>query len=74
MNTLLPREGQPTPNQVTEILNAVSEPHRLQKIIQSIITNPEQLASVSVNAFGHGTGMERIELAVNGPYSLRYNF
>lgn len=70
----LPQEGQPTRDQVRSILDAVGQPHRLHDIIQSILADPEQIEKIAQRSYGHSTGMERIEIASHGQFSLRLHY
>lgn len=74
LHAKLPAEGQPSRDQIRDIIAAVSQPQRLSRIAESILTNPDQLQQTASRSFGHSTGMERIELASQGEFSLRVHF
>lgn len=74
LSVVLPQEEQPTRDQVRDIIDTVGQPQRLDRIVQSILTDPEQLEKIASKSFGHSTGMDRIELASHGDFSLRLHF
>lgn len=74
LGAMLPQEGQPTRDQVRSMLNAVGQPQRLRHIIQSVLADQEQIKKIAERSYGHSTGMERIEIAASGPFSLRLHY
>lgn len=74
LSKVLPEEGQPTREQMSNVIDALGQPHRLDKIVQSILADHEQLEQIALRSFGHSTGMERVELVSQGQFSLRLHF
>lgn len=60
--------------QVRQIVDSIARPDRLRALIHSILNDKQRLEALARKSFGHSTGMERIQLAVSGPYSLRLHF
>ncbi len=74
LSDMLPKDGGPTRNQVRSILEVVAQPTRLSRVLTSVLSDPNQAEALALRSYGHSTGMERIQLAAAGPYSLRLHF
>ncbi len=74
LSTMPSHEEPQSRYQMHNIVEAVGEPQRLISIIDSILGSFGELEAITLRSFGHSTGMERIELASEGQYSLRLHF
>ena len=74
LRAVLSQEEQQARNQARHVIDAIGQPQRLSKILDSILADPKKLEQIALKSFGHSTGMERIELASDGQCSLRLHF